>query len=74
LLSINYATHYYRYVIEGGALLTNMDEEKGSGATGSEIPMSLPNLLLSILWNPYAKIHMVIGLSVMIISKIMGYW
>jgi hypothetical protein len=51
-----------------------MDEEKGSEATGSEVSMSLPSLLLGILWSPYAKIHLVIGLSVMITSKIMGYW
>tara|TARA_B100000214_G_scaffold171527_2_gene123276 strand:+ start:936 stop:1091 length:156 start_codon:yes stop_codon:yes gene_type:complete len=51
-----------------------MDEEEGSGTTGSEVSMSLPNLLLDILWSKYAKIHLVIGLSAMIISKMMGYW
>ena len=43
-----------------------MDEGEGSGTTGSEVSMSLPNLLLGILWSPYAKIHLVIGLSAMI--------
>ena len=60
--------------LEGASLLTNMDEGEGSGTTGSEVSMSLPNLLLGILWSPYAKIHLVIGLSAMIISKMMGYW
>ena len=35
-----------------------MDEGEGSGTTGSEVSMSLPNLLLGILWSPYAKIHL----------------
>ena len=67
-------THYDAYIIEGPPLLTNMDEREGSEATGSEVSMSLPNLFLGILWSPYAKIHLVIGLSAMIISKMMGYW
>ena len=71
---ISEATHYDAYIIEGPPLLTNMDEREGSEATGSEVSMSLPNLFLGILWSPYAKIHLVIGLSAMIISKMMGYW
>ncbi len=55
-------------------MLTDMVEGEGSGTTGSEVSMSLLNLLLGILWSPYAKIHLVIGLSAMIISKMMGYW
>ena len=51
-----------------------MDEGEGSRTTGSEVSMSPLNLLLGILWSPYAKIHLVIGLSAMIISKMMGYW
>ena len=58
----------------GTPLLMDMDEGEGSEDTGSEVSMSLPNLLLGILWSPYAKIHLVIGLSAMIISKMMGYW
>ncbi len=52
----------------------NMEAREGSEATGSEVSMSLPHLFLGILRSPYAKIHLVIGLSAMIISKMMGYW
>ncbi len=57
--------------------MTNMDEEKGSEVNGNESSMSLTNLLLEgikgFLWGP-AGIQIGIGLTIIIVSKVMGYW
>jgi len=60
----------------GGPLVTNMDEEKGGEANGSEPPMSLRRLLVGIFWNPIgiqfgiAIIAVSIGFTLKLISKI----
>ena len=57
--------------------MTNMDEEKGSEVNGSESSMSLTSLLVEgikgFLWGPHG-IQIGIGLTVIIVSKVMGYW
>jgi hypothetical protein len=54
-----------------------MDEEKGSELNGNESSMSLTNLLLEgikgFLLGP-AGIQIGIGLTIIIVSKVMGYW
>ena len=54
-----------------------MDEEKGSEVNGSESSMSLTSLLVEgikgFLWGPHG-IQIGIGLTVIIVSKAMGYW
>jgi len=57
--------------------VTNMDEEKGGEVNGNKSSMSLTNLLLEgikgFLWGP-AGIQIGIGLTIIIVSKVMGYW
>mgnify|MGYP006907207141 FL=1 len=58
-------------------MVTNMDEEKGSEVNGNQSSMSLTNLLSEgikgFLWGP-AGIQIGIGLTIIIVSKVMGYW
>ena len=61
----------------GDPMVTNMDEEKGSEVNGNESSMSLTNLLSEgikgFLWGP-AGIQIGVGLTIIIVSKVMGYW
>ncbi len=45
--------------------MTNMDEEKGGEANGSEPPMSLRRLLVGIFWNP---IGIQFGIAIIAVS------
>ncbi len=49
----------------GVPLVTNMDEEKGGEANGSEPPMSLRRLLVGIFWNP---IGIQFGIAIIAVS------
>jgi hypothetical protein len=54
-----------------------MDKEEGSEVNGIQSSMSLTNLLSEgikgFLWGP-AGIQIGIGLTIIIVSKVMGYW
>ena len=58
-------------------MVTNMDEEKGSEVNGNQSSMSLTNLfsegIKGFLWGP-AGIQIGIGLTIIIVSKVMAYW
>ena len=57
-------------------MVTNMDEEKGIEVNGNESSMSLTNLLTEGIkgFLFLAGIQIGIGLTIIIVSKVMGYW
>ena len=58
-------------------MVTNMDKKKGSEVNRNQSSMSLTNLLSEgikgFLLGP-AGIQICIGLTIIIVSKVMGYW
>lgn len=57
--------------------MTNMDGEEASEANESDSSMSITSLFVEgikgFLWGPHG-IQIGIGLTVIIVSKVMGYW
>ena len=57
--------------------MTNMDGEEASEVNESDSSMSITSLFVEgikgFLWGPHG-IQIGIGLTVIIVSKVMGYW